>query len=82
MLKRLGSISAGVAAAIAIATAGVGAPAAFAKSCPSGYTQGRIDGSQKCLRAGEYCDRSDQNEYRQYHYTCKDVNGTYRLERS
>jgi hypothetical protein len=82
MLKRLGSVGAGVAVAVAIATGGAGAPAAFAKSCPSGYTRATIDGSQKCLRAGEYCDRSDQNEYRHYHYTCKDVNGTYRLKRS
>jgi hypothetical protein len=82
MLKRLGSVGAGVAVAVVIAIAGAGAPAAFAKSCLSGYLRGTIDGQQECLRAGEYCDRSDQNEYRHYHYTCKDVNGTYLLERS
>lgn len=82
MWKRLASLAAGVAAAVVLAAAGSGVAPAFAKSCPSGFTPGKIDGQWKCLHAGEYCDRTDENEYQHYYFKCVVVNGTYRLEHS
>jgi hypothetical protein len=63
------------------ALAGIGfVPTASAKTCPNGFTHAVIGGQQKCLHAGEYCARSEAGQYRRYHFVCRNVNGTYRLE--
>jgi hypothetical protein len=68
---------------VAAAAVAIGAPlGAQAKTCSSGYTHAIVEGEQKCLHAGEYCEHSEQRTYRRYHFVCKLVNGTYRLERS
>ena len=45
---------------------------------------GRIGGVSKCLRAGEYCARRYQNQYRRYGFTCNklDYLGRWHLERA
>ena len=58
-------------------------PRAFAaKSCSSGYTRAVINGSVKCLRAGEFCTHSADRQYRHYGFRCvsyyRNV-GRYRL---
>lgn len=57
-------------------------PGATAKSCRSGYSHAVIGGQQKCLHAGEYCSHAERRQYRRYHFTCRRVNGVYRLEHS
>lgn len=60
-----------------------------ARSCSPGFTHARIDGAQKCLRAGEFCaHRYDHRAphpwpYRHYGYACKhrDSRGDYHLTR-
>lgn len=59
-----------------------GAGGAQARTCSPGYVHAIIEGEQKCLHAGEYCEPSEQRTYRRYHFTCTRVNGAYRLERS
>ena len=44
------------------------AQAVAATSCSGRW--GRIDGQRKCLRAGEFCDHSDDREYRRYGFRC------------
>jgi hypothetical protein len=45
-------------------------PSAVAKTCSSGYRHAVIGGAQKCLRAGEFCKRSLDAQYRKYGYRC------------
>lgn len=40
------------------------------KSCSAGYVKGHVDGSAKCLRAGEYCDRDSNDDYHRYGFDC------------
>jgi hypothetical protein len=54
---------------------------ASAKTCSGSYTHAVIGGSQKCLRAGEYCARAEKRQYTRYGFSCVVVGGTYRLER-
>jgi hypothetical protein len=46
------------------------APAAALKTCSSGYTHAVIGGSEKCLRAGEFCAHPYDSQYRRYGYRC------------
>ena len=69
-------IKTGIAAALA-AIALVSAPparsapsAVAAKSCSAGFTHAVISGQQKCLRAGEFCARASDRQYRRYGYRC------------
>jgi hypothetical protein len=75
--KRLIALVATCAAAFVAGTATPAAPAApastpavAAKSCSSGYTHAVIGGVQKCLRAGEFCARRFDRQYRRYGYRC------------
>jgi hypothetical protein len=70
------------------AAALAGLPArAPAKSCSSGFVHASINGSEKCLRAGEYCahayDHRAPNHwpYTHYGYRCikRDAYGSYHL---
>jgi hypothetical protein len=60
---------AAVLASIAVAGSVV-APSASAKTCGSGYVHAVIDRQQKCLRAGEFCARRDDSQYRHYGFRC------------
>jgi hypothetical protein len=75
----LGGAIAATPPAVAGAAAGNAAPAAAA-SC----VYGRIGGVRKCLRAGEYCARRYQHQYRRYGFTCSklDYLGRWHLERA
>jgi hypothetical protein len=47
------------------------APIAIAsKTCSRGFTHAVINGSQKCLRRGEFCAHSADSQYRRYGYRC------------
>ena len=79
----------------AVAALGISAPASAApahavtppravaaKSCSSSYTRAVINGSVKCLRAGEFCTHSADRQYRRYGYRCVSYYsnvGRYRL---
>jgi hypothetical protein len=71
----------GLLAAAAIAGSAF-VPPASAKTCSAGYTHAVIGGAQKCLHAGEYCSHAEARQYQRYHFTCRLVNGVYRLERA
>jgi hypothetical protein len=43
---------------------------AEAKTCRPGWTRARIDGQVKCLRAGQFCKRSADRQYRRYGFRC------------
>jgi hypothetical protein len=67
------------AAALGIAAAApVVAPAAqpsinssvVTKTCSGGFTHARINGSEKCLRRGEFCAASAKRQYVKYGYRC------------
>ena len=68
------------AAALGIAAAApVVAPAAqptiikssvVTKTCSAGYTHARINGSEKCLRRGQFCSSSAKRQYPKYGYRC------------
>jgi hypothetical protein len=73
--RRLACLLAVVAAALAASTSSparpfVQAPAAVAKTCSSSYTHAVIGGVEKCLRAGEFCARRYDSQYRRYGYRC------------
>lgn len=61
--------SASLAGAAAI-PATVATPAAFARSCNSGYTHGVINGAHKCLRRGQFCAINADGQYHRYGYHC------------
>jgi len=52
-------------------------PVTYAKTCSNGYTDATIGGKHKCLRAGQFCAKRYQKQYKKYGYKC--VNG--RLKR-
>jgi len=62
-----------------------GAPAAqptiVAKSCSGSFVHGVINGSEKCLRRGEFCARAADRQYRRYGFRCIqcDARGNYHL---
>jgi hypothetical protein len=74
----------GLASAFAVAAIAVSglAPAASAKTCPTGYTHAVIGGQQKCLHSGEYCSHAEARQYPKYYFKCVLVRGVYRLEHS
>jgi hypothetical protein len=90
---RLTARAAAIAATLALAVpaaavaAPATAPATAAKSCSSGFVHARINGAQKCLRAGEYCAHAYDHRaphpyaYRHYGYRCikRDSRGSYHL---
>jgi hypothetical protein len=72
----------GVAAAGAPAAPPATAPVAIVtKSCSGGFVHGVINGSQKCLRRGEFCAHAADRQYRRYGFHCtkRDANGSYHL---
>ena len=46
------------------------APVAIERTCGAGYRHAVIAGAEKCLRAGEFCAHSYDNQYRRYGYRC------------
>ena len=87
--RRLIAVS---AAALGVAAAApVVAPAAphairtpiVTKTCSGGFRHGVIGGAEKCLRAGEFCARRYDRQYRHYGYRCvsRDARGSYHLTR-
>jgi hypothetical protein len=44
--------------------------AVAAKTCSSGYKHAVIGGMHKCLRAGQFCTRGYDKQYRKYGYRC------------
>jgi hypothetical protein len=73
------------AAAVAPATESLAlTPVAAAKPCSSGWTHAVIGGEHKCLRAGQFCARRHDSQYRRYGYRCQRYDasvGRYRLTR-
>jgi hypothetical protein len=82
----------GAAGALALAPAHVsaqpnGAIATAAKSCSRGFTHAVINGTEKCLRRGEFCAHAYDTSaprhwpYSHYGYRCikRDANGSYHL---
>ncbi|MFL5917247.1 MAG: hypothetical protein ACJ74X_00860 [Gaiellaceae bacterium] len=59
-----------LAAAGSAAAAPATTPAAIAKTCSSSYTHAVVGGVHKCLRAGEFCTRAFDSQYRRYGYRC------------
>jgi hypothetical protein len=58
------------------------APAVALHSCSSGWKHAVIAGQHKCLRAGQFCAKRYESQYRRYGYTCKIASdGRYRLKR-
>ena len=84
MRSRLAVVLATVAASFAAGTAAPAqplVPAALAKTCSAGFTHAVIGGVHKCLRAGEFCARRYDAQYRRYGYRCvrPDARGNYHL---
>lgn len=96
MHRKLSTVAAVLSLAVAVPAVGstaVAAPsrsshrshaAVAAKHCGGGYKHAVIGGSQKCLRAGEFCSRSHKREYPKYGYRCdkRDRNGRWHLRRA
>jgi len=59
----------------------VAPPSAVAKTCSSGFTHAVVNGSQKCLRRGQFCARASDRQYRRYGFRClrRDAGGRYHL---
>jgi hypothetical protein len=68
-LALLASVAALVAGGGAAATA-TSAPAIAVKTCSAGYVHAVIGGSEKCLRAGEFCTHRYDSQYRHYGFRC------------
>lgn len=78
----------GIAALGLIGAAPVVAPAAppahqsiVSKSCSGSFTHAVINGSEKCLRRGQFCARAADSTYRGYGFRCtkRDASGRYHL---
>jgi hypothetical protein len=88
MRRRLAALA---VAAVAFAAAPAVAPvvdsspvapaSAVAKSCSASYTHAVINGSEKCLRRGQFCARAADRQYRRYGFRCtkRDYTGRYHL---
>lgn len=48
----------------------VGPATAVAKTCSAGFQHAVINGSQKCLRRGEFCIHAADGQYRRYGFRC------------
>ncbi|MBA3734405.1 MAG: hypothetical protein H0W90_04270 [Actinobacteria bacterium] len=73
--RRISVILAVVLAAFAAATSSPAqplaqTPATVLKSCSGSFTHAVIGGVEKCLRAGEFCVRRSDSQYRRYGYRC------------
>ena len=86
--RRVAILVATVLAAFAAATATPAAPqaqAAALKTCSSGWKHAVIGGEHKCLRAGQFCARRYDAQYRSYGYRCVRYDANvqrYRLTRA
>jgi uncharacterized protein (DUF697 family) len=87
MKRRLAALAIAAAAfaaapAVAPVSGSPVAPAsAVAKSCSASYTHALINGSEKCLRRGQFCARAADRQYRRYGFHCtkRDATGRYHL---
>jgi hypothetical protein len=88
MKRRLAALAVAAmafAAAPAVAPVVDGSPvapaSAVAKSCSASYTHAVINGSEKCLRRGQFCARAADRQYRRYGFRCtkRDYTGRYHL---
>jgi hypothetical protein len=88
MKRRIAALAAAAsvfAAAPAVMPAFEGSPVvptnAVAKSCSAGFRHAVINGSEKCLRRGQFCARAADRQYRRYGYRCvkRDARGSYHL---
>jgi hypothetical protein len=88
MKRRLAALVAAAAvcaAAPAVAPVLHGSPVApataVAKTCSAGFKHALINGSEKCLRRGQFCARAADRQYRRYGFRCtkRDATGRYHL---
>jgi hypothetical protein len=77
MTRRLAALAVSAAifaAAPAVAPVLNGSPvdpaAAVAKTCSAGFKHAVINGSEKCLRRGQFCARAADGQYRRYGFRC------------
>lgn|GEM_PF-2798405 len=79
------TIAAALAAIAFAVPAVVPAPAqpsaVTAKTCSASYTSAVINGSHKCLHAGEYCAIGAERQYERYGYECSRRYSPPRLRR-
>jgi hypothetical protein len=71
--RRLAILVATLLAAVAAATATPAtqhAQATALKTCSSGWKHAVIGGVHKCVRAGQFCSRRYDSQYRHYGYRC------------
>jgi hypothetical protein len=77
------TVAFGAAPAIAPVVGGspIAPVSAVAKSCSASYTHAVINGSEKCLRRGQFCARAADQQYRRYGLRCtrRDATGRYHL---
>jgi hypothetical protein len=63
----------GIAAAVPVvapaAPAAIQSPA-VTKTCSAGFKHARINGSEKCLRRGQFCSSSAKRHYVKYGFRC------------
>jgi hypothetical protein len=85
-LRRLivGSIAALGLLGAAPVVAPAAAPAAhqsIVSKCSSSFKHAVINGSEKCLRRGQFCARGADRTYRRYGFRCtkRDASGRYHL---
>jgi hypothetical protein len=72
-------------AAATSAPAAQQAPAVALKTCSSGWKHAVIGSEEKCLRAGQFCARRYDSQYRRYGYRCTRYDANvqrYRLTRA
>jgi hypothetical protein len=86
----LAAIAIGALPAAAPAHRADGPTAVSAKTCSAGYKHAVINGSEKCLRRGQFCAHAYDHHarrrwpYTHYGYRCvkKDANARYHLTRA
>lgn len=66
--------------ALALPTSAPAGPIAHV-ACSSHYASATIDGSHKCLHAGEYCATRYERQYERYGYECSRSYDPPRLRR-
>jgi hypothetical protein len=56
-------------------------PTIVAKTCSGSFKHAVINGSEKCLRRGQFCARAADCQYRRYGFRCtkRDARGNYHL---
>jgi hypothetical protein len=84
-LAALAAAAAAFAAAPAVAPVVNNSPVApataVAKTCSAGFKHAVVNGSEKCLRRGQFCARAADRQYRRYGFRCirHDAGGRYHL---